>query len=90
MSSVKLRKVGGSISAAIPPHILEALSLSAGSELNVDVDHGRIVLSPVVVQGRIGLAARLARCELTTPRTKAEQAELDAWHNAKPVGRERL
>ena len=88
MPSVKLRKVGGSISAAIPPHILETLSLGVGSELMIEVENGRVVLSPALPKGRIGMAARLAMCDLSQPHTKAEQDELDAWQNAKPVGRE--
>ena len=88
MPLVKLRKVGGSICATISPHILEALSFGVGSELIIEVDNGRVVLSPALPKGRIGMAARLAMCDFSQPYTKAEQDELDAWQNAMPVGRE--
>ena len=88
MPSVKLRSVGGAICATIPPHILEALSLGVGSELMIEVDNGRVVLTPALPKGRIGMAARLAMCDFSQQHTKSEQDELDAWQNAKPVGRE--
>jgi antitoxin component of MazEF toxin-antitoxin module len=88
MPSVKLRKVGGSISAAIPPHILDALSLGAGSELLIEVDNGRVVMSPALPKGRIGIAARLAMCDFSVPLSPERQAEDTAWDRMKPVGRE--
>jgi antitoxin ChpS len=91
MPAVKLRKVGGSVTVAIPPHILEALSLKAGSEVDVSVEKGRVVLEQAKAAketGRIGLAARLAMCDLTIKLTPEEQAEIDAWEYMKPVGRE--
>jgi antitoxin ChpS len=88
MSTIKLRKVGGSVTVVIPPHILKALSLKAGSEVSVSVEQGRVVLEPTKRKGRIGLAARLAECDLTAERTPEEQAEIDAWEYMKPVGRE--
>jgi antitoxin ChpS len=91
MAAIKLRKVGGSVTVAIPPHILEALALRAGSEVDVSVDQGRVVLvaAKLATQtGRIGLAARLAMCDLTLKLSPEEQAEIDAWEYMKPVGRE--
>lgn len=88
MPAIKLRKIGGSVTAAIPPHVLEALALGAGSEVDVTVRDGRLVLTPAKASGRIGIAARLAQCDLTAKYTAAEQAEIDAWQNMKPVGRE--
>jgi antitoxin ChpS len=90
MPTVRLRKVGGSVSAAIPPSVLEALSLTAGTEMRIDVENGRVIMVPALPHGRIGIAARLAQCDFSKPRTKAEQAEIDAWQNTKPVGREAI
>ncbi len=73
---------------AIPPHILEALSLKAGSEVDISIEKGRVVLEHVKPIGRIGLAARLAMCDLTIKLTPEEQAEIDAWEDMRPVGRE--
>jgi antitoxin ChpS len=92
MPAVKLRKVGGSVTVAIPPHILEALSLKAGSEVDVSVEKGRVVLEQAKAAKPTGkkptLAELLAECDFTIPYTPEEQAELDLWVNLKPVGRE--
>ena len=88
MPAIKLRKIGGSTVVAIPPHVLEALALTAGSEVTVELDRGRLIMSPAKAPGRIGIAARLAQCDLTKRNTPAEQAEIDAWEYVKPVGRE--
>ncbi len=88
MPAIKLRKIGGSTVVAIPPHVLEALALTAGSEVTVDVDHGRVVLSPAAKRTKPTLADLLAQCDLSVPYTPAEQAEIDAWECMKPVGRE--
>jgi antitoxin ChpS len=91
MPSVKLRKVGGSVTVAIPPHILEALSLKAGSEVDVSVEKGRVVLEQAKaapMRTKPTLDELLAECDFTIPYTPEEQAELDLWENLKPVGRE--
>lgn len=88
MSAIKLRKVGGSVAVAIPPHILESLSLGVGSEVDIVIDKGRVVLSPKVTTDPIGMAARLALCDLKAGYTKAEQEEIAAWQDARPAGRE--
>ncbi len=89
MPAIKLRKIGGSTVVAIPPYALEALALKPGSEVSIEVEDGRVVLAPVAkTAGRIGIAARLAQCDFSIPYTAAEQAEIDMWEYAKPVGRE--
>ena len=62
MPNIKLRKVGGSVSAAIPPSVLEALSLTVGTEMRVEIDNGRVVLAPTSPRGRIGI--RRAPCSM--------------------------
>jgi antitoxin ChpS len=87
MPAIKLRKIGGSVTAAIPPHVLEALALGAGSEVEVTVHDGCMVLTPAK-RVRPTLAEMLAECDFTIKPTAAEQAEMDAWEYMKPVGRE--
>ncbi len=41
MPSIKLRKIGGSTVATIPPYILDELMLTAGSEVTFAVERGR-------------------------------------------------
>jgi antitoxin ChpS len=88
MQKVKLRKVGGSTTVAIPPNILASLSLSAGAEVQIEVVKGRVVLQPIMQGEKPTLADLLAQCDLTTPRTLAEQAEIDIWDKMPAVGRE--
>ena len=87
MPAIKLRKIGGSTVVSIPPHVLEALALKAGSEVTVDVERGRAIMSPAKGT-KPTLAELLAQCDLSKPNTPAEQAEIDLWENLKPVGRE--
>lgn len=88
MHKVKLRRVGGSTTVTIPPSILASLSLTAGSEVKVEVVKGRVVLEPVTRREKPTLADLLAQCDLTTPRTPAEQDEIDDWERLPAVGRE--
>jgi len=46
MHTATLRAVGGSVSINLPPALLRTLGLSAGSEVAVAVEGGRLVLSP--------------------------------------------
>ena len=45
MTTVKLRKVGGSTMLAIPPAILEALPFSSNSSLKLTVNNGKLTVS---------------------------------------------
>lgn len=45
MSTVKLRKVGGSTMLTIPPAILEALPFSSNSTLKLTVKNGELTVS---------------------------------------------
>lgn len=85
MHTTKLRKVGGSIMLAVPPAILDLLSLHAGSTVGLTVDNGRLVVEPSP-RPRYSLDEMLAQCD-----TLAEvSAEDRAWLDDKPVGRELL
>lgn len=84
MTGARLRRVGGSTMLAIPPEILESLSLSAGSSLDLTVTDGV-------------LTARLAKPRYSLQQLLAEEqaAGVDAlagvdqeWLDAPPVGRE--
>ena len=53
---------------------------------SVRVEGDRIVIEPQKRRGRIGLAARLARCDLAIPAGEDERA----WLDSPRVGREEL
>ena len=88
MQKVKLRKVGGSTTVALPPHVLTALSLAVGNEVNVEVVNGRVIMEPVAHRHKPTMAELLAQCDFSKPYTKAERAEMDAWERMPAVGNE--
>ena len=47
MTTATLRNWGGSIALPIPKELLSLVSLKAGSEVNVDVQAGRLVIEPL-------------------------------------------
>lgn len=47
MTQIAIKKSGNSVTVRIPPAILKALSLNVDDPVNVDMEDGRIVLSPV-------------------------------------------
>jgi antitoxin ChpS len=86
MHKAKFRAVGGSVMVAIPPLLLEQLRLSANSNVEISVEGNRLIIAPQPHAGRIGLAARLALCDLSVPET-AEERE---WLDSPRVGREEI
>ena len=82
MHTAKLRRVGGSVMLVIPPAFLEQLHLSAGVNVGVGVENGRLVVEP---QARcLTLAALRADCD-----TEAASPDDDAaWTGSPAVGRE--
>ncbi len=86
MHKAKLRAVGGSTMVAIPPAILEALDLRPNSDVAIHVENHRLVIEPQRRKGRIGLAARLAMCDLKKPVSDDEAA----WDRIPRAGREEI
>lgn len=80
MHTTNLRKVGGSVMLAVPPAVLEMLSLSAGSTVGVTVNSGRLIVEPK--KRRYTLAELLAQCDPNAPLPDRE------WVDAPAVGRE--
>lgn len=86
MHKAKLRTVGGSTMVAIPPTVLVALNLGPNADVDIRIEDDRIVIEPRYRKGRIGLAARLAMCDFTKPRSNEEREFFDAPR----VGREEI
>ena len=85
MHQTNLRKVGGSVMLAIPPVLLDILSLEPGVKVGISVRNGQLVVEP---QRRpiYTLDELLAQCDSRARRGKQERE----WLEGKPVGREIL
>lgn len=85
MSNATLRAVGGSVVVALPKPSLDRLNLRPGSRVKVEVDRGKVTLTPIT-KPRYSLAELLAKCDFR----KRASPEDRAWQSAKPVGKEIL
>ena len=83
MHTTNLRKVGGSVMLAVPPALLDLLSLQPGARVGIAVESGRLVVEPRK-RPRYTLDELLARCSRKARRTSAERA----WLSGAPSGRE--
>ena len=77
MPTATLRSVGGSVVMAIPKHLLELVHLQAGSMVDIDVQHGRLIVAPQKKK-RYKLSELLAQCDPALPITAEERECLDA------------
>lgn len=84
MATVALRALGGSVVMAVPKQILNMLHLCAGSQVEVHVESGRLVIEPKA-KPKYTLAELLAQCTESNMTLTAEDQE---WLDAKPVGKE--
>ena len=84
MHTTNLRKVGGSVMLAVPPALLDVLKLGVGTEVDLGVERGRLVVVPRV-RPSYTLHELLAQCEAAGP-----DDEDRMWLDAKPVGTELL
>ena len=84
---VVVRKVGGSLMAAVPADVVKDMGLAAGQTLAVAYDGARLILAPKAsAPKRYTLRQILASCDFNLPKT-AEEME---WETAPHVGREAL
>ncbi len=85
MQRIHLRKVGGSVMLAVPPAILELLSLGAGASVGVRVEDRRLIVEPSP-RRRYSLDELIAQCD----QPAAPSAEDRAWLDDQPAGSELL
>ena len=85
MQTTFLRKVGGSVMLSVPPALLDLLSLSAGAEVGLSVDDGRLVVHPLR-KPRYSLDELLAASDYSALLSGDERE----WADAPPRGRETL
>lgn len=83
MPTATLRTVGGSVVMAIPKRLLELVHLQSGSQVDIDVQQGRLIVAPQK-KNRYTLAELLAQCNPKLP-ILAEEKE---WIDAPAVGLE--
>lgn len=77
MATVTLRSLGGSVVLAVPKQILGMMHLGAGSQVDVDLVGGKLVVAPRE-KPRYSLAELLEECDFSLPMTSADQVWLDA------------
>ena len=84
MYTTNLRKVGGSVMLALPPALLDLLSLRAGATVGVTIESGHLVIEPHP-RPRYTLDELVAQCDVS-----ALSPEDREWLEAPPVGNEIL
>lgn len=91
MTTLTLRKVGGSTMLALPPALLQILGRRAGEQVVIKVESGRLIIEPKVARRRV---SKYNLSDLLKEQEKKKQAELDKdrdWVTKKrPVGEEIL
>ncbi len=83
MSEVSIRQSGGASIVSIPKAIVQTLSLSVGSKLDLSIKDNAIILTPL--KESISLEELLAGSPKECFKVTEEDRE---WLDAKPVGKE--
>jgi antitoxin ChpS len=83
MHTTNLRKVGGSVMLAVPPALLDVLSLRPGVKVGIAIERGRLVVEPRR-KPHYTLEELLAQCSSKAMRTREERE----WLSGRPVGDE--
>ena len=81
MLTSTLRNWGGSVALPIPKKVLALAKLTAGREVEISVESGNIVISPL---------RRYAFAELLAEHRKLKLPRDEAWLDSAPAGGERL
>jgi antitoxin ChpS len=64
MPIATLRSVGGLVVMAIPKRILDLVHLQSGSQVNIDVQDGKLIVEPKK-KPRYTLTELMAQCDLS-------------------------
>lgn len=84
MATVTLRTLGGSVVMAVPRQILSMMHLGAGSQVDVNMANGKLVVKPKA-KPHYTLAELLASCNQENMALTGEDRE---WLAVKPVTKE--
>ncbi|PRC91996.1 AbrB/MazE/SpoVT family DNA-binding domain-containing protein [Solimicrobium silvestre] len=79
---LSIQKWGNSAAVRLPTELLGMLKVTLGDKLSVDVRPDGIMLK--AKRPAYALTDLVAQCDMTA----SEPADLAAWNNIKPVGRE--
>jgi antitoxin ChpS len=79
---LSIQKWGNSAAVRLPTELLRMLKVTLGDKLSVNVQPEGVLLK--AARPSYSLADLVAQCDLSAP----EPADLEAWSNIKPVGRE--
>lgn len=79
---LSVQKWGNSAAVRLPTELLGMLKVSLGDKLSVNVQPEGVLLK--AARPKYSLAELVAQCDTSAP----EPAEMAAWSNVKPVGRE--
>jgi len=77
MHTTTLRKVGGSVMLAVPPILLEQLHLQTNAKVDLTVDDGQLLVTPVA-RPRYTMAELLADSDYSQPQPPEEREWVDA------------
>jgi len=77
----KIQRWGNSAAVRLPASILKAMDLGSGDTLEIGVEEGALILTPVKARPRYQLSELLAQCDLNAP----QDEELAAWNRRPPV-----
>jgi len=83
MHTTNLRKVGGSVMLAVPPALLDVLSLRPGVRVGIAIERGRLIVEPRR-RPHYTLEELLAQCHPKAVHTRRERE----WLSGKLVGNE--
>jgi antitoxin ChpS len=82
---VKIQQWGNSAAIRLPAALLKQMSVASGDVLKViSASADGLTMKPAKAKPHYRLSDLVAQCDLNAP----EPADLDAWHNMQPVGRE--
>ena len=81
MTTATLRKHGHSIALTLPPSVLQALSADVGTQVDLRVEDGRLIVEPRR-RPKYQLADLLRGCD--------ELPSAEGWDELPPVGSEAL
>lgn len=80
MHTSTLRAIGGSVSVTLPRQFLRSLGLDTGAQVEVTIEDGRLVLSPV--------RPRYTLADLMRGMKPGDMPTAEGWETMPPAGNE--
>jgi len=78
MHTTSLCEIAGSIMLPVPSVLLDMLNMQIGTQVELGVENGRLVVIPASSKPRYSLDELLAQCDLSAPYSEDEREWLDA------------